>query len=132
MLIGAAVAIGILFILVVAVIISLAAGGAAVVNEIDNNIQEEQLKIEKDVNTLKVENIKQVGDKIEGTITNTLDYNIDYLAIDFKFFDKEKVTISDGMANKTNFAVGEVWKFEIYLIETDFESYEYELDMSVY
>lgn len=126
--IGIGITLAIFFIIVISIIVSLVTAGNAVVNE---EIKQQE-KIESDVSKLEVKDIKKVGDKLEGTITNTLEYPIDYLEINFKFFDKDGIKIEDNMTNTTNFSIGETWKFEIFLFEEEFQTYEYELNMSVY
>lgn len=100
-------------------------------NAIDNEIKKEEQKINNDLEKLEVKNLKQTGDTLTGTIKNNLDYDIDYLEINFKFYDKDGITVNDDMSNKTDFVKGEVWKFDIYLLH-EFNTYEYDLEMSIY
>lgn len=120
------------FISLVIVFLGIVLGFGATVKEVDKNLKEKEATISVDKNKLEATDIKIQGNKITGIIENTLDYEIDYLEINFKFYDKDKVTISDEMTNKTNFLPGEIWKFSIYLREDGFDSYDYKIEMSVY
>lgn len=130
--IGVIIAILVMLFGLTAIVVFVAETANNTIDEVETEIKNEEIKLENDVSKLEIENLHQEGDKLVGMITNTLNYNISYLEIDFKFYDKDGVTIYDDMTNKTNFSMGEKWRFELYLMEENFDSYDYEIEMSVY
>ena len=95
-------------------------------NVIDNNIEQTERRLTVEAESLEPVDIKIEGDKLTGVIENSLGHDINYLEINFKFYDKENIIIDESVDITNNLKQNEKWKFEIYLInEVQFETYDY-------
>jgi hypothetical protein len=103
-------------------------GGGA--NEVVKEIERNENKLTSDANKLKIENIKIKGDYIEGSIKNTLDYEVKTLTIEANFYDKEGAKLDSSIDLVQDLKQNEVWKFKIWAYGHEKDSYKLKLDIS--
>ena len=97
--------------------------------EESNNQEEVVQEMFKNVEWVKTEDM--FSTTLSCTITNTSDFEIDYLEVEYKLLDANGVVIEKSFTNETDIAPGETRLIEIMVFE-DYTDFQYEVKASVF
>jgi hypothetical protein len=90
---------------------------------IDTTKDKETIKIEKDIKQLEIYDVKREGKYITGYVKNTLDYDLNYIAVNAFFYNRRNEILNNSLDNISFLKQNEKWHFKILVLD-EFESYK--------